>query len=408
MIAIVADAPDFVSRLRRWCLIALLAALAPATGRAHNFGESYLYLQIYSDHVTGRFEIALVDLNHGLELYGTDRVVTLGNLDEKIGFLQDYYLEHVTISDETGPLSIQFKPHRAIEVGEGFALLPFDIEGLEEVPDTLTFDYSVLFDVEPSHRGFLLVEHNWATGTFANENQISLVFSPTSRRQEFDLTSSGRLRGFLALVRLGADHMLLGLDHMFFLIALLLPVALRREDGQWQPIDRFMPVLVNVVKIVTAFAAAHAVALTLAALGLLHLPEALVETVIAASTTLAAAHIFFPLFRRRVWWIIFGLSLFHGMGFAGGLMDLGVLGEHTALSVFAFNLGIELGQILIVLVLFPLLFLVRRLTVYRKVFLPVAAVGMILVSGVWVIERAFGVDIPMRELLPTAVQKVLP
>jgi hypothetical protein len=91
MIAIVADAPDFVSRLRRWCLIALLATLTPATGRAHNFGESYLYLQIYSDHVTGRFEIALVDLNHGLELYGTDRVVTLDNLDEKIGFLQDYY-----------------------------------------------------------------------------------------------------------------------------------------------------------------------------------------------------------------------------------------------------------------------------------------------------------------------------
>ena len=59
-------------------------------------------------------------------------------------------------------------------------------------------------------------------------------------------------------------------------------------------------------------------------------------------------------------------------------------------------------------VLFPLLFLAGRLTLYRKVFLPLAAAGLILVSGVWVIERAFGVDIPMRELLPTAVQKVLP
>ena len=290
----IAYAPDFLSRLWRWCLIVVLAALAPATGRAHNFGESYLYLQIYSDSVSGRFEIALSDLNHALGLSGTDREITLDNLDERIGFLQDYYLEHVTISDEGGPLSIHFKPHGAIKVGDGFALLPFDIEGLDEVPEVLTFDYSVLFDDEPSHRGFLLVEHNWATGTFANENQISAVFSPNSRRQEFDLTSSGRLRGFLALVRLGAEHMLLGLDHIFFLIALLLPVALRREEGKWQPIDRFVPALVNVIKIVTAFAAAHAVALTLAALGLLHLPEALVETVIAASTTLAAAHILFP------------------------------------------------------------------------------------------------------------------
>lgn len=89
-------------------------------------------------------------------------------------------------------------------------------------------------------------------------------------------------------------------------------------------------------------------------------------------------------------------------------MDLGVLDEHLGLSVVAFNLGIEVGQILIVAVLFPLLFVVRRFKLYRTVFLKVAAVGMILVSAVWVIERAFGVDIPMRELLPSAVQKVLP
>ena len=81
---------------------------------------------------------------------------------------------------------------------------------------------------------------------------------------------------------------------------------------------------------------------------------------------------------------------------------------HRALAVFAFNLGVEVGQVLIVAVLFPLLFLIRRLKLYRRVVLPVAAVGMILVSGVWVTERAFGVDIPMRELLPPAVQKVVP
>lgn len=160
--------------------------------------------------------------------------------------------------------------------------------------------------------------------------------------------------------------------------------------------------------IVTAFVAAHAVALILAALGLLRLPEALVETMIAASTTLAALNLLFPLFRGRIWWIVFGLSLFHGMGFAGGLMDLGVLDDHLGLSVLAFNIGIEIGQMMIVAVIVPLLFAVRRLELYRNVFLKVAAVGLILVSGVWVIERAFGVDIPMRELLPASVQKVLP
>jgi hypothetical protein len=393
--------------LRGGVLLGLLA-LAAAEGRAHSVGQSYLYLQVYEDRVSGRFEIALPDLNPALGLSGTEGEITPENLDERIGYLQGYYRDHVTISDEQGPLAIRFTHHDIVLAEGGYARLSFDLDGRERVPERLTFDYSVLFDEEPEHRGFLLVEHNWATGTFANENQVSLVFGPDSRRQAFDLTSSGRLQGFLALVHLGAEHMLLGLDHIFFLLALLLPAVLRREGRDWQPLETFRAALGNGLRIVTAFAAAHAVALTLAALGLLRLPEALVETMIAASTTLAAANILVPVFRRRLWWIVFALSLFHGLGFAAGLMDLGALREHRALSVLAFNLGIELGQVLIVMALLPLLYLVRGLALYRKVVVPAAAVGMILVSGVWVIERAFGVDIPMRELLPPAVQKVLP
>ncbi|MDH3813803.1 MAG: HupE/UreJ family protein [Acidobacteriota bacterium] len=392
----------------RWCLCLLVAAGAAVESAAHNAGNSYLYLQIYPDSISGRFEIALSDFNPALGFSGTELEITADNLDQRIGFLQTYFLEHVSISNDQGPLSIDFTTHELLNTEGGYVLMPFNLGGLDRVPETLSFEYSVLFDEDSAHRGFLLVEHNWATGTFANENRVSLVFGPGSRHQVFDLTSSGRLRGFLALVHLGAEHMVLGLDHVFFLMALLLTVALRRKEGVWQPLEAPRPALWNVLTIVTAFAAAHAVALTLAALGLLRLPEALVETMIAASTTLAALNIFFPLFRGRIWWIVFGLSLFHGMGFAGGLMDLGVLDEHLGLSVVAFNIGIEIGQIVIVAVMLPLLFAVRRLELYRKVFLKVAAVGLILVSGVWVIERAFDVDIPMRELLPTSVQKVLP
>jgi len=396
------------SRALGWWLGILLLLVTAAESRAHTLGQSYLYLQIYEETVTGRFEIALSDLNPALGWDGTDLEITADNLDARVGLLQDYYREHVSISTAQGPLSIQFRDHGILDAKGGFVLLPFDFGGLDGVPDALTIDYSVLLDEAPNHRGFLLVEHNWATGTFANENRISLIFSPTSRQQTFDLTTSGRWRGFLAVVGLGTEHIWEGIDHILFLIALLLPAVLRREEGKWQPVERFMPALINILKIVTAFTVAHSVTLSLASLGILELPGRLVEVVIAASIAIAALDLLVPIFHRRVWLVVLGFGLFHGFGFAGALSEMGVLHEHLGLSLLAFNLGVEIGQIVIVAALVPILFLVRRLPIYRKVALPVAAVLMILVSSVWMIERAFDVDIPMYELLPPVVQKVLP
>ena len=390
------------------CGLFALLTLAAGVGRAHNLGDSYLYLQVYEDSVSGRFEIALADLNPALGLAGSAAEITPETLDRDGRFLRDYYLEHVTISAAGRRLTIEFTGPDTLELRAGYVQLPFVLPGLDEVPERLTFDYSVLFDEEPAHRGFVLVEHNWATGTFANENRISLVFDPGSRRQELDLTSSGRLRGFLAVARLGFEHLLLGVDHVFFLAALLLPAVLRRDDGRWRPLERFRPALVNGVGVVTAFLVAHSLALSLAALGLVRLPGALIETAIALSILLAAADILVPLFRARRWWIVFGLSLFHGFGFSAALEDLGVLDRHLGLSLLAFNVGAEAGQVALAAVLLPALFLVRRLRFYARPLLPVAALGMILVSGIWTIERAFGVDIPLRELLPAAVQRVIP
>jgi hypothetical protein len=387
-------------------MLAFILLVAPPA-YAHNVGQSYLYLQVYESRVTGRFEVSLADFNAALRLSGTDREITPQNLEGKIGVLKDYYLSHVRISDARGPLSIDFTSHGLLDVRGGYALLSFDLGGLQRVPDRLTFDYSVLFDEEPDHRGFLLVEHNWATGTFANEGRISLVFSPGARRQEFELTTGGRLRGFLAIVRLGADHIWGGFDHVMFLIALLLPAVLVRKDGRWQEIRDFTPALVNVVKIVTAFTVAHSVTLTLAALDIVRLPERLVEVVIAASIAVAAADILFPVFRGRIWLIVFGFGLFHGFGFAGALAETGVLREHLRLSLFGFNLGVEIGQIAIVLVLFPLLFMVRRWSSYRQLALPVAAAAMILVSMGWVVERAFDVKLPRPGLATSIVRSVV-
>jgi len=390
--------------MRVGLLCVLLFLVSAGEARAHNVGQSYLYLQVYQDRVTGRFEVSLADFNAALGLTGTDREITASNLDAKIGFLRDYYLPRVTIADARGPLAIRFTTHALLDVRGGYVQLAFDLGGLDGVPDRLTFDYSVLLDEEPGHRGFLLVEHNWATGTFANEGQISLVFSPDARHQEFDIITGGRWRGFVAVVRLGVDHIWMGLDHVMFLVALLLPAVLVRRDGRWRAIEEFTPALVNVVKIVTAFTVAHSVTLSLASLGLVHLNVRLVEVVIAGSIAIAAADILFSLFHRRIWLIVFGFGLFHGFGFAAALDEMGLLSEHLGLSLFGFNLGVELGQLAIVVVMFPLLFLVRRLAAYRDLALPLTAAAMILISMGWVVERAFDVRLPRPGTAASAVR----
>jgi hypothetical protein len=405
--AIRRHSPSPTNRLTVWWMCLILLAVGSADLEAHKLGQSYLYLQVYEESVTGRFEIALSDLNPALGLSGTAGEITADNLDERIGFLEEYYLEHVTILLDDRPLAIEFTGHDLLDVRGGYVLMPFDIGGLEGVPEKLTFDYSVLFDEEPKHRGFLLVEYNWATGTFANENQISLVFRPGSHRKDFDLTSTGRWRGFLAVVYLGMEHIWEGIDHELFLLALLLPAVMRREDGKWQPVDRFTPALINVIKIVTAFTVAHSVTLSLAALGVVQLPGKFVEVMIAVSIAIAATDIVVPIFRGRVWLVVFGFGLFHGFGFAGALSEMGVLGEHMGLSLFGFNLGVEIGQVAIVAVIFPLLYLIRKLPAYRRFILPIAAAAMILISLLWAVERAFEVDIPMSESVAPLVEKVM-
>jgi len=391
-----------------YLLLALLVLSAIARPlAAHQIGQSYLYLQVTETALTGRFEIALVDLNPALGLEGTPREITAENVAEHAQFLRDYYLEKVAISGEAGPLEIDFSGQAAPVVRAGYVNLPFAIRGYETVPRTLTFEYSALFDEDPDHRGFVLIESNWATGTFANEAGISLVFSPDARTDSLDLTSKGRLQGFIAVIKLGMEHIWEGVDHVLFLIALLIPAVMKREEGRWQPVESFRPALMNVVKIVTAFTVAHSITLSLAALGIFDLPGRLVEIVIAASIAIAAADILFPIFRGRVWLVVLGFGLFHGFGFAGALSGMGVFGEYLWMPLLAFNLGVEIGQIVIVALVFPVLYLFRRWWVYAKLGMPVVAVFLILISLAWVSERTFDIDIPITETVKPIVERVL-
>jgi hypothetical protein len=273
----------------------------------------------------------------------------------------------------------------------------------------MQFSYSVIFEVASFHRNWVIIAHNWKTATFNNESIPSLILSPGNFTQTLDLSSSSWIRGFIGLIWLGVLHIWIGIDHILFLMALVLPAVLVRRDGAFRPIGGFREAFTNILFIVSSFTLAHSITLALAGLGIVMLPSRLVEAIIAGSIAVAAAANLMPNLRVKEWMIAFGFGLFHGFGFASVMGDIGVGRDHLALSVFGFNVGVELGQIAILIVVFPVLFALRRQPWYNLA-MKVGSVGLIAIAMVWFSERAFGFNFPMIDtvlFIPRAIWSLL-
>lgn len=172
---------------------------------------------------------------------------------------------------------------------------------------------------------------------------------------------------------LGVEHIATGYDHVLFLIALLLVGGGLR----------------GLVAIVTAFTIAHSVTLSLAVLDVVRLPSRLVESAIALSIAwVALENIVFDRVRGR-WRITFGFGLMHGFGFASILREMQLPREGLVASLLAFNLGVEAGQLVIVLLAYPLVALVQR-SPHRTLLIRVLSGAILVLALRWFIERAFG------------------
>ena len=185
--------------------------------------------------------------------------------------------------------------------------------------------------------------------------------------------------------KLGIEHILTGPDHLLFVFGLLLLVA--------------SPGLL--VRTITAFTAGHSVTLSLAALGLARLPSRPIEVGIAASVFLLAVELSrdprpTPTLMRRAPWAIAGLfGLLHGLGFAGALAEVGLPDGEIPTALFAFNVGIEIGQLCFVGTVLAAgaavaSIVTRRIPAAR--WIPVYAMGSL--SALWCIERTLALVAP--------------
>ncbi len=376
-------------------LVSVLLAL-PTESNAHQPGQSYLYLNIEDGMLSARAELIAKDLNAaiGLPLNPTGKVDSqiLARHERSI---QTYATSRLTLSAQGELLPMQAGAVSVLDVGFAqFILVELSITSQPAELKQLDVGYDLFFDTVPDHNGFVIIENNWHTGTFNNEAGISLTFHADHRQDQLDLTDGSRMRGFLNMVDMGMRHIAIGLDHILFLLGLLLTAVLVRRDGAWQPSQGLRGPLIEVLKIVTVFTIAHSVTLSLATLGILNLPPRLVESIIALSIAIVAIDIYRPLFARFKYWVIGVFGLFHGFGFAGILAELPIPKSQLALTLLGFNLGVEIGQVIIVLIVLPILFLLRQRHIYTSLVLPLGAAALLIAASYWFIERAFDINLP--------------
>jgi hypothetical protein len=375
-------------------LLLVLGQVAVAFG--HTGNESYVYLDIYDSTIEGRVEYPINDLNEVLGTdFPTDADDALVAAEAERELLQDYSGDHLALLEQAGAeWPLVFGDVETLEGAGGYIIVNFVVDReFEAVPRSFTVAYDGIIHAKPDRDALLIIGTDWGSGTFNNEADALLRFTSEQTAQQVDLGDTSFSRGFTGVVMLGADHIRIGSDHILFILALLLPSVLvfSRLAG-WQPSANVWSSLWRVVKIVTMFTVAHSITFALGGFGIVEFSPVLVETVIAASIILAALHNIRPVFVNREWIIAFVFGLFHGFGFAGLLADLGLTQTRQVVSLVGFNLGIELGQVTIILLVFPALYIARRTRVYQPAMYA-GSVALIVIAAAWVLDRAFGVDL---------------
>jgi len=335
---------------------------------AHDLNNSYTEVIVTADSLQIAVTFDLTDLARVFVLDANgNKSIEPEELQPRLAEIYDYIEGHITLAANFSPVALGRRKTWPTKDDFGNLFVSFlfaqKIDGLP-AEIALSVDFFEKFGAQ--HKNLVKI----AIG----EKIEPAVLSSDNPRQRF--TAGGELSLFSQInqfVKLGIEHIFLGYDHIMFLVALIV-IGSR---------------LGNLVKIVTAFTVAHSITLILAALEILQLPPQIIESGIALSIAYVAAENFFIAQSNHRWVLTFCFGLVHGFGFANVLGDLGLPASGLVPSLLAFNAGVEIGQLCIVAVLFPLTLWMAKQKFQRQMVFAFSSVILLFGLG-WFVERVFG------------------
>ena len=373
----------------------MFIGLSVGIASAHSLGESYLFFNDEDGELSGQLQVRSADLAATEALKGKLAAASgQADLDAARSALLSYFQAHIHLSAEGRALTMQFEAPTLLPIeGLGnYVFTNFKVAVAGEVPQRLDLDYSLIMDDVPLHRALVVVKYSDKGGQTNFANGIAASFDSGQRSATVDLGETYPWKNFVKFVKSGTEHILFGLDHVLFVIALLVQAVVVRRGGRWVPVTDFRQGMIKLLKIVTLFTLAHSITLSMAVLGVVSLSSRLVESVIAASIAVVALNILVPVFKERIGWMVFVFGLFHGLGFAGNLKYLGLAEGSLAIPLAGFNVGVEFGQLSIVVALFPVLYWLSRRDYYIPMVLKPGS-GLIAVAALlWLTERMFDIN----------------
>ncbi|MFY7889438.1 MAG: HupE/UreJ family protein, partial [Spirosomataceae bacterium] len=331
-------------------LVLLFQLVAFEMLNAHPMPNSMVVLKIYEKNIAGEIQIPLSELQSAIGMGVNDHSE---HLVERLGdTLRSYLLTHIrprTFDGKPWTVALgEMRVHEIKSVLSGvykelvvdFSMNPptsYDLRNFY-------FDYDAVLHQVASHRILVSIKQDWKQGIVAEDstlNEIGVIELdvPTNTIKPFQvsLEQGSAWRGFKSMVVLGMNHIKEGLDHLLFLLVLLLPALQLVQDNKWTGFVGVKKGAFNVLKIVTAFTIGHSITLLLGAIGWIRLPSQPVEILIGISILVSAIHAIKPFFAGKEMYIAAGFGLVHGLAFASTLADLSLAPTDFALSILGFN-----------------------------------------------------------------------
>jgi len=354
----------------------LLVVITLTSLHAHQSRENYITIVSDAERLTLQCEIesdnfskvvAIDDNSNGIVSWRELRV----NEDKIVTYL----LKSISLTQEDQKIALRASNYEVYRRDDQSYLRLNLVSGTYDLKKELLLNYQLFFDMDALQRVFVLSK-------MGAEN-VSMLLTPRQRSIVIQGKKQTLLQQSVSFFMEGVWHIWSGYDHLLFLLMLLLPALIEKHEGVYRRSASVKKVFIKVLKIVTLFSLAHSLTLGVAFFDYATINPKIIEIFILISIVITALINILGLTPKRLYILIFTFGLLHGFGFANALNEMTLSQGHVVLTLLGFNLGVEVGQIVLVVAAMPLLYAVAGSKFYHPWVIRAVSSLTVAVSFYW-------------------------